>query len=213
MEIDIETARRIVDGHYQKKPSEVAKAVDVLYQAFGTYQSITREMGRSDKYWIVRHHISQLPTGILWKVDEGYIGIEQAYQITRLKQEADQWILAIAIIEAKDLTGKKCGKVVNLVLNEGKSIIDSLRILAGIQFDKIQPLILPLGSDVWISICKIAWAQHQRWEDLCYQLVLQGIDVDIQEVASQLERLALDFRQAGRHEKNKKSKSRGSDDP
>ena len=40
--------------------------------------------------------------------------------ITRLKQEADQWVLAVAIIEAKDLTGKECGKVVNLVLNEGK---------------------------------------------------------------------------------------------
>ena len=31
MEIDIETARKIVDAHDQKKLSEVAKAVDVLY--------------------------------------------------------------------------------------------------------------------------------------------------------------------------------------
>ena len=199
MEIDIETARKIVCAHDKKKLSEVAKAVDVLYQVFGTYQSITREMGKSDKFWIIRHRISQLPAGILWKVDEGHIGIEQAYQITRLKQEEDQWILAIAIIEAGGLTGKECRKVVNLVLKGGESIMDSLRILVGIRFDKIQPLLLPLGTDVWISICKIAWAQRQRWEDLCYQLVLQGIGVDIQEVASQLERLALDLRQAGRN--------------
>ena len=155
-------------------------------------------MGRSDKFWIVRHHISQLPVGILWKIDEGHIGIEQAYQITRLKQETDQWVLAIAIIETGGLAAKECGKVVNLVLNEGKSIMDSLSILAGIQFEKIQPLMLSLGIDVWIEICKIAWTQYQRWEDLCYQLVVQGIDVDIQTVASQLEQLALKLRQARR---------------
>lgn len=197
--MDIEAARKIICARDKKKLSEVAKAVDVLYQVFGTYQSITREIGKSDKFWIVRHRISQLPAGILWKVDEGHIGIEQAYQITRLKQEEDQWVLAIAITEAKGLTGKECRKVVNLVLKGGKSIMDSLRILVGIRFDKIQPLLLPLSTDVWISICKVAWAQRQRWEDLCYQLVLQGIGVDIQEVASQLERLALDLRQASRN--------------
>ena len=198
MEMDIETARKIVGAHDQKKPSEVAKAVDVLYQALGTYQSITREMGKSDKFWIVRHRISQLPVGILWKVDEGYIGIEQAYQITRLKQEGDKWILAIAIVETKGLTAKECGKVVNAVLNGGKSIMDSLSILVGIHFDEIQPLSLPLGSDIWTEICKIAWTQRQKWEDLCYQLVRQGVDVNIQEVASQLEGLAVDLRRSGR---------------
>ena len=203
MEIDIETARKIVGAHNQKKPSEVAKAVDVLYQALGTYQSVTREMGKSDKFWIVRHRISQLPVGILWKVDEGYIGIEQAYQITRLKQEEDKWILAIAIVEVKGLTAKECGKVVNVVLNGGKSIMDSLSILVNIHFDEIQPLSLPLGSDIWTEICKIAWTQRQRWEDLCYQLVCQGVDVNIQEVASQLERLVLDLRQARRNEREK----------
>ena len=155
-------------------------------------------MGKSDKFWIVRHRISQLPVGILWKVDEGYIGIEQAYQITRLKQEEDKWILAIAIVEVKGLTAKECGKVVNAVLNAGKSIVDSLSILVGIHFDEIQPLSLPLGSDIWTEICKIAWTQRQKWEDLCYQLVRQGVDVNIQEVASQLEGLAVDLRRSGR---------------
>ena len=197
--MDIETARRIIAAHDQNKPSEIAKAVNILYQELGTYQSITQEIGKSDKFWIVRHRISQLPVGILWKIDEGDIGIEQAYQITRLKQEKDQWVLAIAIVESKDLTAKECRRVVNLVLNEGKSIMDALRILAGIRFEEIQPVLLSLGSDIWIDICKIAWAQCQKWEDLCYQLVLQGIEVDIQEIASQLEALALDLRQAGRN--------------
>ena len=199
MDMDIETAREIIAAYNQNKPSKIAKAVDILYQEFGTYQSITQEIGKSDKFWIVRHRISQLPIGILWKIDEGDIGIEQAYQITRLKQEEDQWVLAIAIIELKDLTAKECSRVVNLVLNEGKSIMDSLSVSAGIRFDNIQPVLLSLGSDIWINICKIAWAQCQKWEDLCYQLVLQGIAVNLQEIASQLEKLALDLQQAGRN--------------
>lgn len=197
--MDIETARGIIAAHDQNKPSKIVKAVDILYQELGTYQSITQEIGKSDKFWIVRHRISQLPVGILWKIDEGDIGIEQAYQITRLKQEKDQWVLAIAIIESKELGAKECSRVVNLVLNEGTSIMDALRILAGIHFDEIQPVLLSLGSDIWIDICKIAWAQGQKWEDLCYQLVLQGIEVDIQEIASQLEGLASDLRQTGRN--------------
>lgn len=197
--MDIETAKGIIAAHHQNKPSKIVKAVDILYQELGTYQSITQEIGKSDKFWIVRHRISQLPVGILWKIDEGDIGIEQAYQITRLKQEKDQWVLAIAIIESKELGAKECSRVVNLVLNEGTSIMDALRVLAGIHFDEIQPVLLSLGSDIWIDICKIAWAQGQKWEDLCYQLVLQGIEVDIQEIASQLEGLASDLRQAGRN--------------
>lgn len=196
--MDIKTARWIIAARDKKKPSEIAKAVDIVYQEFGTYQAITRTIGKSDKFWIVRHRISQLPVGILWKIDEGDIGIGQAYQITRLKREEDQWTLAIAIIETNSLTAKECGKVVNLVLNEGKSIKDSLSILADIRFDEIRPVLLPLGYDIWIAICKIAWTQCQKWEDLCYQLVLQGVEVDIQGIASQLEKLASDLRQAGR---------------
>ena len=195
--MDLKIAKKIIAASNRSKPSELAKAVDVLYQELGTYQSITQEVGRSDKFWIMRHRISRLPVGIRWKMDEGLIGIEQGYQISRLEQEEDQWILAIAIIEMKSLTAKECGKVVNLVINDDKSIRDSLSVLAGIHFDKIQQLLLPLGSEIWIAICKIAWARGQKWEDLCYHLVLQGINVDLQETASQLEKLAVDLRYAG----------------
>ena len=194
--MNIETAKEIIAVHAENKPSEIAEAVDVLYQKFGTYQAITREIGKSDKYWIMRHRISQLPSGIRWKIDEGHIGIGQGYQIARLKREEDQWLLAIAIIEARPLTAKECGKVVNLVLNEDKSMKDSLNVSAGIHFDEIQPLSIPLGSDVWINICKIAWTQYQKWEDICYQFVRQGVDVDFQGIASQLEKLASDLRSA-----------------
>ena len=196
--MDLKTAKAIIVDHVQRKPSEIAEAVDVLYREFGTYQAITQEMGKSDKFWIMRHRISQLPGGIRWKIDEGHIGIGQGYQIARLKREEDQWLLAIAIIEARPLTAKECRKVVNLVLNENKSITESLSIAASIHFDEIQPLSLPLGSDVWVEICKIAWTRYQKWEDLCYQLVRQGVDVDFQELASQLEKLASDLRNSGK---------------
>ena len=197
--MDSKTAKSIIDTPKQRKPSQIAKAVDALYQEFGSYQAITQEIGRSDKFWIMRHRIFQLPVGIRWKIDEGHIGIEQGYQISRLKLEEDQWLLAIAITETKGLTAKECGKVVNFVLKKNMSIKDSLNMLADIRFDKIQELLLPLGSDIWLAICKIAWARSQKWEDLCYQLVLQGIDVDYHKIASQLEKLAADLRGAGKH--------------
>lgn len=197
--MNLKTAKATIAAHTESKPSDIAKAVDVLYQEFGTYQAITQEIGKSDKFWIIRHRISQLPIGIRWKIDEGQITVGQGYQISRLKHEDDKWLLAIAIIEAKCLTAKACEKVVNLVLNEDKSIKDSLRILTDIHFDQIKPLSLPIGSDIWIEICKIAWERFQKWEDLCYQLVRQGVNIDYQEVASQLEKLASDLRSVGKN--------------
>ena len=197
--MNLKTAKETVAAHTQSKPSDVAKAVDVLYQEFGTYQAITQAIGKSDKFWIMRHRISQLPIGIRWKIDEGHITVGQGYQISRLQHADDQWLLAIAIIEAKCLTAKECEKVVNLVLNADKSIKESLSILADIHFDQIKPISLPIGSDVWIEICKIAWERFQKWEDLCYQLVRQGVNIDYQEVASQLEKLASDLRSVGKN--------------
>ena len=194
------TAKELLTTEKARKPSEIAKAVDVLYQDLGTYQAIAQEVGRSDKFWGVRHRISQLPAGIQWKIDEAQIGIEQGYQISRLKNEEDQWLLAVAIIETKDLTAEECKNVVNLVLNEGKPIRDAFGILAGIRFDKIEPIVFPLGFDIRLKICKVAWARSQEWADLCYQLVLQGIDVDIKEIALQLEKLAAALHKAGETE-------------
>ena len=208
--MDTNTAKELLTAENARKPSEVAEAVDVLYQELGTYQAIAQEVGRSDKFWGVRHRIFQLPVGIQWKIDGGQIGIEQGYQISRLKDEEDQWLLAVAIIETKDLTAEECKNVVNLVLNESKSIRDAFSVLAGIRFDKIQPIVLPLGFDIRLEICKVAWARSQEWADLCYQLILQGINVDIKEIARHLEKLASDLHKAGEIEqKNDSAKQEG----
>lgn len=199
--MDATTAREHLSAPEGKLPCEIGEAVDVLYGEYGSYEALALQFGKSKKFCGTRHRLFQLPEGIRWKIDERQIGIEQGYQISRLTSDEDQWVLALAIIEAEDLTAKECQNVVNLVLNQEKSIRDALSVSAGIRFDKIQPLLLPLGFDIRLSICKIAWKQCQNWEDLGYRLILQGIDVDIREVASQLEELAVALRKAGREEK------------
>lgn len=199
--MDATTAREHLSNPEGKTPCEIGEAVDVLYPEYGTYVTVARQFGKSDNFWNVRHRLFQLPEGIRWKVDGGQIGIEQGYQISRLTNDDDQWVLALTIIEVENLTAKECQNVVNLVLNQEKSIRDALSVSAGIRFDKIQPLLLPLGFDIRLSICKVAWKQYQNWEDLCYRLILQGIAVDIGEVARQLEELAANLRKAGREEK------------
>ena len=198
--MDTETARVILGSYAGKKPSEIGNAVDVLYPGFGTYKAIAAEFGRSDSFWSVRHRLFQLPVGIRWKIDEGQISMEQGIEISKLKNEEEQWLLAFTITETQNLTAKECQNVVNLVLKEEKSIREALGVSAGIRFDKIQPLLLPLGFDIRLAICKRAWARCQEWEDLIYQLILQGIDIDIKEVASQLEKLASHLHKAGETE-------------
>ena len=195
--MDTNTARELLSAEDARKPSEIAKAVDVLYREFGTYQAIAQQIGRSKNFYNERHRIFRLPMGIQWKIDEGKISLKQGSQISRLKDEEDQWLLAVAIIEAKDLTAEECKNAVDLVLNEKKPIREVLGVLAGIRFDNIQPLLLPLGFDIRLEICKVAWSRCQEWADLCYRLILQGIDVDIKEVACQLEKLASNLRRAG----------------
>lgn len=199
--MDATTAREHLSAPEGKTPCEIGEAVDVLYEEYGSYEALALQFGKSKKFWNTRHRLFQLPEGIRWKIDTGQIGIEQGYQISRLTSDEDRWVLALAIIEAEDLTAKECQNVVNLVLNQEKSIRDALSVSAGIRFDKIQPLLLPLGFDIRLSICKVAWQQCQNWEDLGYRLILQGIDVDIRKVACQLEELATALRKAGGEEK------------
>lgn len=185
-------------GHGSKtRYAEIGEAVGVLYETFGSYVSITQEFGRSATFWSIRHRFFQLPEGIRWKIDEGQIDIGQGEQILKLKNEEDQWLMAIAIIEEDNFTATESRNVVNLVLKERKSIREALSVSAGIRFDKPYPLLLPLPFDIWLAICKRAWAGGQNWEDLTYKLILQGLEVDPEEVACQLEKLALDLRKAG----------------
>ena len=138
-----------------KKPSEIGEAVDVLYQKYHSYKAIAQQLSVSDKFLSSRHHIFQLPKGIQWKIDQGQIGIGQGYEIFRLENEEDQWLLALAVVE-QDLKATECANVVNLVLRQGRSIRDALSISTGIRFDEGKPLILMIRPDLWIPMSQAA---------------------------------------------------------
>ena len=179
-----------------KKPSEVGEAVDILYQKYHTYTAIVKQFKVSADVLNSRHRIFKLPKGIQWKIDQGQIGITQAYEISRLENEDDQWLLALAVVE-QDLKATECANVVNIVLRREGSIRDALSVSTGVRFDEGKPLMLIIRPDLWIPMSRAAWGQCKNWEDLCYQLIRQGIDVDIKKVGSQLEVLASNLREAG----------------
>ena len=184
-----------------KKVSEVGEAVDVLYQKYHSYKAIAQQLKVSDKFLSSRHHIFQLPKGIQWKIDQGQIGIGQGYEISRLENEDDQWLLALAVVE-QDLKATECANVVNIVLKQEGSIKDALSVSTGVRFDEGKPLMLIIRPDLWIPMSRAAWGQCKNWEDFCYQLIRQGIDVDIKKIGNQLEVLASNLREAG-HDKTK----------
>ena len=177
-----------------KTPSELGEAVDVLYQEYRTYEQIAQQLPVSSNFLRSRHRIFQLPKGIRWKVDQGEIGITQADQITRLRDEEAQWLLAITAIE-KNLKAAECESVVNLVLKEKWSIRNALSAVNGVRFEEISPpvLLLPIGVDFWFALIRASWGEGKDWQDLCYQLIREGVDVDVRDVATQLEVIAKDF--------------------
>ncbi len=200
--MDVQTAMMCLAAPVSK-PSEVGMAVDVLYREYGAYSVIAEKVNskgtkRSPAFLSSRHRIFQLPKGIRWKIDEDQIGITHAYQISRLENEEDQWLLAISIVE-KDLSPSECENVVNLVMNKEYPIREALSLVTGVRFEEISPpvLLLPVEVDFWFNLIRSAWSQGKNWEDLCYQFIREGIDVNIKDVASQLESLALALREAG----------------
>lgn len=179
-----------------KKVSEVGEAVDVLYKKYRSYKAIAQQLNVSDKFLSSRHHIFQLPKGIQWKINQGQIGVGQGYEISRLKNEEDQWLLALAVVE-QDLKTTECANVVNIVLKQERSIRDALSVSTGVRFDEGKPLMLIIRPDLWIPMSRAAWGQCKNWEDLCYQLIREGIDVDIKKVGSQLVTLGSNLLKAG----------------
>ena len=180
-------AREYLTAPEGKKLSEVGEAVDVLYQKYHSYKAIAQQVGSvSDKFLGSRHRIFQLPTGIRWKVDQGEIGVKHSYEISRLENEDDQWLLALAISEQK-LTLDECKNIVNRVSDQNVSIGEALSVSTGIRFDETKPLILPIPPELWISMSRAAWNQGKNWEDLCYHFIRQGIVFNMEQIESEFE--------------------------
>ena len=174
--MDKDTAREYLTDPQGRKSSEIGEAVDVLRANYRSYQEMARDFQKlAGKTLGVKHRIFQLPIGIRWKIDEGQIRTKQGEQITRLKNEDDQWLLAFAIVEEK-LGLEACSNVVNRVLKYEDSIRDGLRASAGVQCDKITSLLLPLGFDIRLAIAQNAWNRSQELQDYCYDQICQDPD-------------------------------------
>ena len=55
--IDEKIAIEVLEVNVEKKPSEIAEAIDVLYEKFGTYQEIAKQVNCSDRFLSTRHRI------------------------------------------------------------------------------------------------------------------------------------------------------------
>ena len=126
--------------------------------------------------------------------------LSQVYELSRLKCEEDQWQLAICMI-AKDLSTSECRSIVNLVLSQELTVEEALRLVAGVRFRQIMPpvLLIPFSVDLWFDLTRTAWSRGKNWEDLCYQFILEGLSVNINDVAERLESLAASLRKAGQN--------------
>ena len=202
--MDENSAVDCITNRSGKKPSEIGQAVDVLYQVHGTLAKIVQQLHLDvgDNYLRSMRRIFHLPQGIRWKVDKGQIKVAQGYEISRLEDEDDQWMLAITVVE-KNLKVNECKNVVNLVLNKGRTMGDALSTVTGVRFEEISPpvLLLPIGVDSWFALSKAAWQQGEEWEDLCYRIIREGIDIDPKEVREEAKSLReIADRAAGRME-------------
>lgn len=196
--MDSSAAKKYLTNTTSKgKPSLAGEAVDVLYNEYGSYKAVAKEVSVSPKALRKRHRIFLLPQGIGWKVDKGEISLGQGYQISRLESEDDQWLLAFTITE-ETLSAKECEEVVKAMREQGRSVRDVLSSLLGVRFDRVEPLLLPLPFEVRFAMSRAAWNKRQEWHDFCFELIRQGLGVDLQQVASQLRTLAADLESAGR---------------
>jgi len=192
--MNVEEAKECLNNFSEEKLSDIGEAIDVLHKEYGNYKSVSKQVSVSSEVLSKRHRIFLLPKGIFWKVNEGKIGLGQAYQISRLNTKYDQWLLAFAVIEEK-LSVKECKKAVNVVLKQKHQLKDVLNALFGIQFDKIHPLLLPLPFNLRFAITRAAWNRGQEWEDLCFRLIREGINTDFQKIVDKLNNSIVELEQ------------------
>lgn len=190
----IDEAKACLDDN-AKKPSEYGEATDVLYRKYGSYNGVAKQVNQGANFLSKAHAVFKSPKGIQQHVNENKISISQAKQIQSLKNEEDKWLFAFAIAE-RNIKADECLNIIKQVKN-GKSIKEALSVVSGIKFDEVKPLILNIRPEFWIPITKLAWEQSQEWADICYQLVQQGLEVNMQDIATQLGAIKAQIENAG----------------
>lgn len=183
-------AKTCLDDSTQK-PSKHGEATDILYQKYGSYKRVAGQVKRGSVFLSKVHAVFKLPKGIQQQVNKRKISTSQAKQIHGLKNEEDKWLFAIEIVE-KNIKADECKNIIKQV-KDNKSIKEALSVVSGIQFHEGNPLLLTIPPEFRIPITKLAWGQGQEWADICYQLVRQGLEVNIRDVATQLEAITSEI--------------------
>ncbi len=203
-------AKFTLENPDEKKFSEIGEAIDVLLSQHSEnrkrvgYKKLSETIGikkvkrsgcrRSFTLSDLHRIYKKLPPGILWKIDRGEIDIAHGVHIARLKNEEEQWVLALAI-NVNKLSRKECKRVVSLVIQKPKSgeekaysIREALDTVAGICFENIPRVMEILSPEEWIAVSKEAWNRKMNWEDFFHRLATEKHDVllQVEKVADQL---------------------------
>lgn len=171
--MDIEYAKNIVNKHQEQSIGLLGEAIDCLLTKYGNYKSIASNVklsaGTISKY----HKISKLPHGILWQLQEGNISFGIAEQLARLDSEDDQWRLAFFVVDTGhgSFSVQDCQEVVTAIKKRKQSAEVVLKELTGETFEKIKPLILPVGFEFRFALARASWNHEIEWTDLCFRVI------------------------------------------
>lgn len=176
--MNIEEANRVVAG-YSEQPLEVlGEAIALLKRRYGAYERIAQQVGVGAATIAQYHHISELPDGIRWKVEEGQLRLGLARQVCRLEDENDQWMLAYAIVDAAEdgaVPQEEWKRAVDEVLKSGRSMEEVLQERLGAASEKTVQMVV--SFDYWFrfQLCRAAWNRRQSWYDLAYEILTQWL--------------------------------------
>lgn len=191
--MNIEKAKELLHQPSDWKPSELGEAVDILYKEYGSYDAIARQVTLSADRLSNLRRVFLLPQGIRWQVDKGRLLISHAYQISRLKEENDQWLLAFSIVEAK-INVKDANAAVNAVIKNGQRLQEVLQEKIGVRFDEVKALLLPLSFEDVFKITRMAWSKELEWADFGFMAIKEATRVDHEHIADELASLADQLR-------------------
>ncbi len=207
--MDEQQAMQTIVAHKDRLVSEVAAAVDFLYEKHRKYQNIAnaieQSLGKkvSTVFLRSRRVINSLPKGIRWQVDSGKIKIGHCAQIAKIASEDDQWLLAYVITSEDKLSKDECNKVATAVAKGDMSMREALQKFAGIRCNSEIAMVLPLDFDSQLAIAKRGWSwayvrnneddKGMTISDFCWQLIRQGTKLDYAGMASVLTSMATEL--------------------
>lgn len=170
----------ILQDYRNHSIKEIGEVISFLKNQYKTYNKIAKLVDLNADTISNYHKISKLPEGIIWKIEERIIPLNYATLICSLKDADDQWLLAFAIIEAKEknvhLTYEDCKFVVNEILSDNITIEEALSRHFNVDFDEGVPMVISFDFIFRHKLSRSAWNRRENWSDLVYNIVNEWLD-------------------------------------